>query len=68
MSAICYTSGSWIARRCFKAAKRVYTGLPKLDYPLNDKDIIDIARGRNCMLSKKIDVSTVLACHRLGIK
>ncbi len=47
---------------------RPYGGLPDLDYPLHDRDILVTACGRICLHRKKINVSTVLAGQRLGIK
>ena len=44
------------------------TGLPELDYPFHDRDILVTACGRICMHRKKINISTVLAGQRLGIK
>lgn len=45
-----------------------YVGLPDVEYPFHDRDIIVTACGRICMARKKINVSTVLAGQRLGIK
>ena len=45
-----------------------YSGLPDLDYPFHDRDILVTACGRICMHRKKINISTVLAGQRLGIK
>lgn len=45
-----------------------YEGLPEVEYPFHDKDILVTACGRICMMRKKINVSTVLAGQRLGIK
>jgi transposase InsO family protein len=47
---------------------RPYTGLPELDDPFHDRDILVTACGRICMHRKKINLSTVLAGPRLGIK
>jgi transposase InsO family protein len=47
---------------------RPYNGLPDLDYPFHDRDILVTACGRICMHRKKINISTVLAGQRLGIK
>jgi transposase InsO family protein len=47
---------------------RPYNGLPEIEYPLHDKDILVTACGRICMHRKKINISTVLAGQRLGIK
>ena len=49
-------------------SSKAYEGLPGLDYPFHDKDILVTACGRICMHRKKINVSTVLAGQRLGIK
>lgn len=45
-----------------------YAGLPDVEYPFHDRDIIVTACGRICMARKKINVSTVLAGQKLGIK
>jgi transposase InsO family protein len=45
-----------------------YAGLPEVDYPFHDKDILVTACGRICMHRKKINISTVMAGQRLGIK
>jgi len=45
-----------------------YQGLPDVDYPLHDGDILVTACGRICMHKKKINLSTVLAGQRLGLK
>ena len=37
-------------------------------YPLHDRDVLVTACGRICMHRKKINISTVLAGQRLGIK
>ena len=37
-------------------------------YPLHDRDVVVTACGRICMHRKRINVSTVLAGQRLGIK
>lgn len=49
-------------------SSRPYDGLPELTYPFHDKDTMVTACGRICMMRKKINVSTVLAGQRLGIK
>jgi transposase InsO family protein len=49
-------------------SSRPYDGLPELTYPFHDRDIIVTACGRICMQRKKINVSTVLAGQKLGIK
>jgi hypothetical protein len=51
----------------YTPSSRRYTGLPELD-PCHDRDILVTACGRICMHRKKINISTVLAGQRLGIK
>lgn len=51
----------------YTASQRAYQGLPELEYPFHDKDILVTACGRICMHRKKINVSTVLAGQKLGI-
>lgn len=45
-----------------------YEGLPDVEYPFHDHDILVTACGRICMARKKINLSTVLAGQRLGLK
>jgi len=52
----------------YKPSPRPYRGLPELDYPFHDRDVLVTACGRICMYRKKINVSTVLAGQKLGIK
>jgi len=52
----------------YTPSQRQYDGLPELDYPFHDRDILVTACGRICMHRKKINISTVLAGQRLGIK
>jgi transposase InsO family protein len=52
----------------YSASPRPYRGLPELAYPLHDREVLVTACGRICMHRKKINVSTVLAGQRLGIK
>jgi transposase InsO family protein len=48
-------------------SSRAYDGLPDLNYPFHDRDILVTSCGRICMHRKKINVSTVMAGQRLGI-
>jgi hypothetical protein len=50
------------------ASPRPDNGLPELTYPLHDRDLLVTARGRICMHRKRVNISTVLAGQRLGIK
>jgi hypothetical protein len=52
----------------YTAALRPYNGLPDVEYPLHDKEVFVTCCGRICMHRKKINVSTVLAGQKLGIK
>ncbi len=47
---------------------RPYRGLPELTYPFHDREILVTACGRLCLHRKRINVSTVLAGQKLGIK
>lgn len=61
-----------IAMKCpaevYQPSPRTYAGLAGLDYPFHDKAIIVTTCGRICMYGKKINLSTVLAGQKLGIK
>jgi transposase InsO family protein len=50
----------------YTPSSRAYEGLPELEYPFHDRDVLVTACGRICMHRKKINVSTVLAGQRLG--
>lgn len=52
----------------YTTSPRSYAGLPEVNYPFHDKGILVTACGRICMHRKKINISTVFAGHRLGIK
>ena len=52
----------------YGASPRLWQGLPEIDYPLHDRDVIVTCCGRICLHRKKINLSTVLAGQRLGIK
>jgi transposase InsO family protein len=57
-----------VPAQVYTAAKRTYAGLPELEYPLHDRDVTVTCCGRVCLHRKKINISTVLAGQRLGIK
>jgi transposase InsO family protein len=61
-----------LAMKCpadvYLASPRPYQGLPELTYPLHDRDVLVTACGRICMHRKRVNISTVLAGQRLGIK
>ncbi len=52
----------------YSPSRRPYNGLPEVQYPFHDKDIMVTACGRICMHRKKINISIVMAGQRLGIK
>lgn len=52
----------------YQPSTRPYLGLPEIDYPFHDRDLIVTACGRICMHRKKINISTVMAGQRLGLK
>ena len=41
---------------------------PDIAYPFHDRDVLVTACGRFCLHRKRINISTVLAGQRLGIK
>ena len=61
-----------LAMRCpaelYTPSSRAYAGLPEVEDPFHDRDILVTACGRICMHRKKINISTVMAGQRLGIK
>ena len=57
-----------IPNEVYFPSTRSYQGLPEVEYPFHDRDILVTACGRICMHKKKINISTVLAGQRLGIK
>ena len=52
----------------YAPSSTAYEGLPELNYPFHDRDILVTACGRICMMRKRINISIVLAGQRLGIK
>jgi hypothetical protein len=57
-----------VPAQLYSSSPRAYQGLPQLSYPLHDRDVLVTACGRICMHRKKINISTVLAGQKLGIK
>jgi hypothetical protein len=49
-------------------SRRPYRGIPELEYPFHDRDVLVTACGRICIYRKNINVSTILAGQRLGIR
>jgi transposase InsO family protein len=52
----------------YTPSARRYNGLPEIDYPFHDRDALVTHCGRICIYRKKINISTVLAGQKLGIK
>ncbi|RWK33601.1 IS481 family transposase [Mesorhizobium sp.] len=52
----------------YAPSSTAFEGLPELNYPFHDRDILVTACGRICMMRKRINISIVLAGQRLGIK
>jgi len=52
----------------YSASPRPYNGLLELTYPMHDRDLLVTACGRICTHRKRVNISTVLAGQRLGIK
>ena len=52
----------------YTPSAKPYEGLPELSYPLHGREYLVTACGRICMHRKKINVSTVLAGQKLGLK
>lgn len=52
----------------YSPSTRQYKGLPELHYPFHDREVTVTACGRICMHRKKINLSTVMAGQKLGIK
>ena len=52
----------------YTPARRPYQGLPELQYPLHDRDVLITACGRLCLHRKKINISSVLGGQRVGVK
>jgi putative transposase len=53
---------------CYVPSTRPYTGLPELDYPFHDKTVTVTSCGRICFNRQKINLSTVFAGQKVGIK
>ena len=52
----------------YRPSTRPYAGLPELDYPFHDKTLMVTSCGRLCMHRKKINLSTVMAGQKVGLK
>ena len=52
----------------YAPSSRPYHSLPELSYPLHDREVLVTHCGRICMHRKRVNISTVLAGQRLGLK
>lgn len=52
----------------YTPSPRQYRGLARVEYPFHDRDVLVTSCGRICMHRKRVNISTVLAGQRLGIK
>lgn len=52
----------------YAASVRPYAGLPELSYPFHEREVLVTNCGRICMHRKRVNVSTVLAGQKLGLK
>ena len=52
----------------YSPSPRPYRGLPEVAYPFHDREVLVTSCGRICMHRKKVNISTVMAGQRLGIK
>src|SRR5258706_7921587 len=57
-----------IPAEVYNPSPRSYEGLPEIGYPFHDREVLVTACGRICMHRKKINISTVLAGQKLGIR
>ena len=53
---------------CYVPSSRPYAGLPELDYPFHDKTVTVTTCGRICFNRQKINLSTVFAGQKVGIR
>jgi transposase InsO family protein len=52
----------------YTPSHKPYNGIGELNYPFHDREVLVTACGRLCLHRKKINISTVLAGQKLGIK
>jgi putative transposase len=53
---------------CYVPSSRPYAGLPELNYPFHDKTVTVTTCGRICFNRQKINLSTVFAGQKVGIR
>ena len=52
----------------YQRSGRAYQGLSELEYPFHDRTVEVTMCGRVCFDSRKINLSTVFAGHKVGVK
>lgn len=52
----------------YTPSHKPYNGIGELEYPFHDREVLVTSCGRLCLHRKKINISTVLAGQKLGIK
>ncbi len=60
--------GQKLPAEAHRPSPRAYTGLPEVDYPFHDKTVTVTTCGRICLNRKKVNLSTVFAGQKVGIK
>ena len=53
---------------CYLSSPRRYEGLPEVEYPFHDKEVLVTTCGRICMHNKKVNLSQVFSGQKLGLK
>jgi transposase InsO family protein len=66
--ALFFNGAMQVPAEAYRPSQRLYQGLGELEYPFHDREITVTTCGRICMHRKKINLSTVLAGQKLGIK
>ena len=57
-----------IPAEAYTPSSRAYEGLPELEYPFHDRDVLVTTCGRICYNRKKINLSQVFAGQTVGVK
>lgn len=52
----------------YEPSRRIYDGIPDVEYPLHDRTIVVTHCGRICMDRRKINFSRAFAGHPVGVK
>ncbi len=52
----------------YSPSRKPYQGLPELAYAFHDMEVLVTCCGRICMHRKKVNISTVMASQRVGLK